>query len=218
MARIIIAEETTPATPSAGTGVVYVDSTSSKLSFKDDSGRAFVVTGGGLTNSSVANQTVNAADTYLTDSDLLIPSFGVQAKTRFVWNVSASKTAAGIAAPIYSIRIGSARTTSDTARLQLTGPAQTAIADIGTLTVMITIRNVGAAGVIQGTAFWAHRGTAANTTTSGTGFANDTTGHVEGTSAGFDNSALGGNYIGLSVNSGTSGVWTVTQVHATAEF
>ena len=219
MAKIVLTEESTPATPASGAGTIYVDSTSSKLSFIDDAGRKYVVTGGGVTNSSIAALTVNAADTYVTDSDLLIPAFGVQARTRFTWQISASKTGAGIATPIYNIRIGSLRTVAgDTARLALTGPAQTAIADIGTLTIMVTVRSVGAAGVIQGTAFWAHRGTAANTTTSGTGFANDTTGHVEGTSAGFDNSALGGQYIGISLNSGTSGVWTVTQVHATAEF
>jgi hypothetical protein len=218
MAKIVLTEESTPATPASGTGTIYIDSTSSKLSFIDDGGRKYVVTGGGLTNSSIANQTVNAADAYLTDSDLLIPSFHLQAKTRFVWNVSASKTGAGTAQPVYSIRIGANRTTADTARLALTGPAQTAVADIGTLTVMVTVRSVGASGVIQGTAFWAHRGTAANTTTSGTGFANDTTGHIEGTSAGFDTTATGGTYIGLSVNSGTAGVWTVTQVHATDEF
>lgn len=218
MARIIMAEESTPATPSAGNGTIYVDSTSSKLSFVDDSGRKYIVTGGGVTNSSIAALTVNAADTYVTDSDLLIPAFGVQAKTRFTWNISASKTAAGTATPIYTIRTGAARTTSDTARLALTGPAQTAVADIGTLTIMVTVRNIGAAAVIAGTAFWAHRGTAANTTTSGTGFANDTTGHVEGNSAGFDSSALAGTFIGLSLNSGTAGVWTVTQCHATAEF
>lgn len=218
MADIVLDEQSVPATPSAGQGNIYVDSTVSKLAFVDDSGRKYVVTGGGLTNASVANQTVNAADTYLTDSDLLIPSFGMQAKTRIVWTISASKTAAGVATPIYTVRIGANRTTADTSRLALTGPAQTAIADIGTLTVMCTVRNVGAAGVIAGTAYWAHRGTAANTTTSGTGFANDTTGHVEGTSAGFDNSALAGSYIGLSVNSGTAGVWTVTQVHATMDW
>lgn len=218
MARIVLDEESVPATPSAGKGILYIDNTASKAGFVDDAGRKYIITGGGLTNASIANQTVNAADTYLTDSDLLIPSFGMQARTRIVWALSASKTAAGVAQPIYNIRIGSARTTADTARLVLTGPAQTAIADIGTLTVMATVRNIGAAGVIQGTAFWAHRGTAANTTTSGTGFANDTTGHVEGTSAGFDNSALGGQFIGLSVNSGGSGVWTVTQVHVTMDW
>ena len=184
MARIILAEEATPATPSSGNGTIFVDSTSSKLSFIDDAGRKYVVTGGGLTNASIANQTVNAADTYLTDSDMLLPSFGMQVRARFTWQVSASKTGAGTAQPIYNIRIGAARTTSDTARLVLTGPLQTAIADIGTLNIMVTVRSIGAAGVIQGSAWWDHRGTAASTTVSGTGFANDVSGHIEGTSGG----------------------------------
>jgi hypothetical protein len=91
---------------------------------------------------------------------------------------------------------------------------QTAIADIGTLNVMVTCRNAGAAAVLQGTAWWDHRGTAANTTTSGTGFANDSTGHVEATSAAFDaqGSAIGGLNVGLSLNAGASAAWTVTQV------
>lgn len=214
MSDILLDEQSVPATPSAGTGVVFVDSTVSLPSFKNDAGKSGLMMGSSY-NASIAAQTVNAADTYLTDSDLLIPSFGLQARTSFLWMVSASKTAAGVATPIYNIRIGSLRTVAgDTARLILTGPAQTAIADIGTLYVMVTVRSVGAAGVLQGTAWWAHRGTAANTTTSGTGFANDSTGHVEGTAAGFDNSALGGQYIGLSVHSGTAGVWTVTQCQA----
>jgi hypothetical protein len=169
-------------------------------------------------NASIAAQGAGfAADTYVTDSDILIPSFGFQARTNFLWMISASKSGAGTAQPIYNIRIGSARSVAgDTARLVLTGPAQTAIADIGTLTIMVTVRSVGAAGVIQGTAWWNHRGTAANTTTSGTGFANDSTGHIEGTSAGFDNSALGGQYVGLSMNGGTSASWTLTQVRVEA--
>jgi hypothetical protein len=218
MADILLDEQSAPSSPASGQGIYYVDSTVSKAAFVDDAGRKYIITGGGMTNASIANQTVNAADTYLTDSDILLPSFGMQARARIVWTVSASKTAAGVATPIYNIRIGAARTTSDTARLTLTGPAQTAIADIGTLTVMVTVRSVGASGVLQGTAWWVHRGTAANTTTSGTGFANDTSGHVEATSAGFDNSALAGQYIGLSVHSGTAGVWTVTQVHVTKDW
>lgn len=212
MADLLIAEQSNPSAPASGNGIVFIDSTASTLAFKDDAGRVWSWT----QNAAVTNQTVNAADTYLTNSDLVIPSWSVQAKTILRWRVSASKTGAGVATPIYSIRIGAARTTSDTARLALTGPAQTAVADIGTLDIMLTVRNVGAAGVLQGTAFWTHRGTAANTTTSGTGFANDTTGHVEGTSSAFDNSALGGLFIGLSVNSGTAGVWTVTQTQVEA--
>lgn len=213
MAEVLLDEQSVPATPSSGTGLYFIDSTVSLPAFKNDAGRSMLLQGASM-NASIANQTVNAADTYLTDSDLLIPSFGVQVRSQFLWMVSASKTAAGTAQPVYSIRIGANRTTGDTARLALTGPAQTAIADIGTLYVLAVVRSVGGSGVIQGTAWWAHRGTAANTTTSGTGFANDTTGHVEATSAGFDNSALGGQYIGLSVNSGGSGVWTVTLVSA----
>jgi hypothetical protein len=210
MSDIVLDEQSSPTTPSSGKGIIFIDSTASILVLKDDAGRnnAFSF------NSAIAAQTVNAADTYLTNSDILIPSFGLQAKTSLLFKISASKTAAGVATPIYNIRIGANRTTADTVRLALTGPAQTAIADIGTLFIMLTVRTIGASGVIQGTAWWVHRGTAANTTTSGTGFANDSTGHVEGSSAGFDMTALAGQYIGLSCNSGASGVWTVTQVQS----
>lgn len=214
MADILLDEQSAPTTPASGKGVIFIDSTASILVFKDDAGR----NNAHSFNAAVANQTVNAADTYLTNSDLLIPSFGLQTKTTFMFSISASKTGAGTATPIYNIRIGANRTTADTARLTLTAPAQTAIADIGTLHVLLTVRTIGASGVIQGTAWWAHRGTAANTTTSGTGFANDTTGHVEATSAGFDMTALAGQFIGLSVNSGTLGVWTVTQVQSEAKW
>jgi hypothetical protein len=208
MADLLLDLQGKPTTPAAGQGIFFFDSTAKIRAFLNDTGRVEAYSN----NAAIAAQTVNAADTYLTNSDVIIPSWGLQAKGTFLFRVSASKTGAGTAAPIYNIRIGANRTTADTARLTLTGPLQTAIADIGTLVIMLTIRTIGASGVIQGTAWWEHRGTAANTTTSGTGFANDSTGHVEGTSAGFDMTALAGSYIGLSVNSGTSGVWTVTQV------
>lgn len=213
MADVLLDVQSAPATPSAGQGVIWVDSTAKILCCKDDAG----VIAAWSDNAAVASQGAGfAVDTYITNSDILIPSFGVQAKTIINWRVSASKSGAGTAQPIYVVRIGANRSTADTARLTLTGPAQTAIADIGTLCIMLTVRSVGASGVLQGTAWWEHRGTAANTTTSGTGFANDSTGHIEGTAAGFDNSALGGLYIGLSVNGGTSASWTLTQVQAEA--
>jgi hypothetical protein len=192
---------------SSGNGGWYFDNASGLFITKDAAAKYYGVT----KNAAISNQTVNAADTYLNDSDLLIPSFGAQARARFLWMISASKTAAGVATPIYTIRIGAARTTGDAARLVLTGPAQTAIADIGTLYVMATMRSIGAAGVLQASAWWVHRGASV-------GFANDVTGHVEGTSAAFDNSALSGQFVGLSVNSGAAGVWTVTQVCAQADW
>jgi hypothetical protein len=217
MADILCDEQSAPTTPASGKLVFYPDGTASLPAFKTDGGRAGVMWGA-TRNAAIAAQGAGfAADTYVTDSDLLIPSFGLQARTTFYWRISASKTAAGVATPVYTIRIGSARTTSDTARLTLTGPAQTAVADIGTLHIMVTVRTVGASGVIQGTAWWDHRGTVSSST-GGTGFADDQTGHVEGTSAGFDNSNLGGSYVGLSINGGTSAAWTITQVHGQANW
>lgn len=217
MGDIILSEESVPTTPSSGFGNMFFDTTASLWAFKDDGGTVHARS----TNASIASDATGfAADTWVTGSDLLIPSWGLQAKTIITWRISASKTGAGVATPIYTIRTGTARTTGDTSRLALTGPAQTAVADVGTLTIMAVVRNIGASGVIQATAWWEHRGTAANTTTSGTGFANDSTGHVEATSAGFDNTAasIAGKYISLSINGGTSAAFTVTQVQSEVDW
>lgn len=215
MADLVLDVQGNPTTPASGQSIIYVDNIAKILTVKDDTGRnsAFSM------RTSIAAQGAGfATDTYVTNSGILIPSFGVQAQTNFLWEISTSKTGASTGTPAYAIRIGANQSTADTARLTLTGPAQTAIADIGTLFIMVTVRNVGAAGVIQGTAWWSHRGTAANTTTSGTGFANDSTGHVEGSGAAFDNSALQGQFIGLSINGGTSSAWTITQVIGEAKW
>jgi len=208
MSDVLLDEQAVPTTPAAGTGIMYVDNGPSLPAFKNDGGLAGVMSG--LTkNASVADQAISAADTYITDSDLLIPSFGVQARTVFRWLISVSKTAAGTATPIYTVRIGSARTVADTARLTLTGPAQTAATDTAVIEVILVVRNVGASGVIQGTVYLHHLNTA-------TGFANNVSAVVQAASAAFDNSALAGLYVGLSINNGASGAWTVTQVQAEA--
>ena len=208
MADILLEEQSSPGTPSAGQGIIFIDTSASVLIHKDDSGGHH----GGLCRAAIAAQGPGfAADTYITNSGLILPSFSMQAGMVFLWNISASKTGASTATPIYQVRIGAAQTTGDTSVLTLTGPAQTAIADIGTFRIMLTCRSVGVTGVIQGTAWWTHTGTAASTTVQGTGFANNGTGHIEGTSGGFNNTALGGQFIGLSINGGAASVWTLTQ-------
>lgn len=209
MADILIDNQSVPSTPASGKTLLYVDSTAKLPAFKNDAGRASVM-GGSTLNASTANLAPTAnTDTYLTDSDLLIPSFGLQAKTQFRWVISASKTAAATATPVWTVRIGTNRTTSDTSRLALTGPAQTAAADVGVFTLYVTVRSVSASGTIQGTIIVNHNGAA-------TGFANNDAGAVEGTSSTFDNTALAGSYIGLSLNTGASAAWTITQVRAEA--
>lgn len=193
--------------PASNKGRVILDASGIVLT-EDDAGRFY----GKSFNAAVAAQGAGfATDTYVTNSNILIPTIiSLQAKTHVIWQISASKSAASTATPIYSIRLGAAGAIGDTAILALTAPAQTAIADIGTLNVMVTLRNIGASGVLQGTAWWNHRGTVASST-GGTGFANDGTGHVEASSSTFDTTGKGGQFIGLSINGGTSAAWTLTQ-------
>lgn len=213
MAEILLDTQSGPATPASGQGFIFVDTTAKILVLKDDTGTFKAASA----NAAVTNQAGFAADTYLANSNILIPSFGLQAKTVFRWQISASKTAAGVATPVYILRIGAAGSVADAAIITLTGPAQTAIADVGTLNILATVRNIGAAGAVQATAWWDHRGTVASST-NGTGFANDGTGHVEAASAGVDMTALAGKFVGLSLNGGASAAWTVTQAIAEARW
>lgn len=206
MAKLVLDEESVPTTPSSGKQIWYPDSTSSLPAFVTDGGRKGLV---GTLNCSIANQSPGTSDAYLTDSDLLIPSFGVQARTMFRWFISASKTAAGTATPIFQVRIGAARTTADTSRLSITGSAQTAAADAGVWLVQVVVRVVSATGTLQGTISINHNAAA-------TGFASNDGGVVEATSSTFDNTALAGLFVGLSLNAGASAAWTITQVRAEA--
>jgi len=215
MADFLIDNQSAPGTGSAGQSVIWMDTVAKTLCVKDDTGRVSAYTG----NASVTAMAAGfAVDTYLTNSDMIIPSCGMQTKARFFWTMSASKTGASTATPIYVVRVGTGKAVTDTACLTLTGPAQTAIADIGTLNIMVVVRVAGASGILAGSAWWTHTGTAASTTVSGTGFANNSTGHVQGTSAAIDMTAFVGQYIGVSVNGGTSSVWTPTIVTAEASW
>lgn len=203
MSDILLDEQGGPATPSAGQMIVYPDSGNSQWAQKNDSGLY-------LMDMSAARPTQiasHSADTYYLGMQL--PSFSMQVGMSFVWEWVATKGAAGTATPVYTVRIGAAGTTGDTSRLAITGPAQTAAADIGFFRIMLTCRSVGVTGVLQGAVYVRHNLAA-------TGFANTPAGLsiVQGTSAGFDNTALGGQFIGLSVNPGASGAWVVEQVQA----
>lgn len=209
MGKIILASETVPAAPAAGLGRIWMDSTAKIMCLRDDTG----IVSARSENASIAALALGAADTWVTDSDMRIPSFGMQARTMFRWVLALSKGAAGAAAPAYTVRIGAARSVADTARLVLNGPLQTAVADDGILTIYVTVRNIGAAGVLQGDMNFDHNLAA-------TGFANNATAAVHATSAGFDNTAaaIAGLYISLSVNAGAAAAWTLSQLRAEAKW
>jgi hypothetical protein len=205
MGKITLAQEAL-ATPSAGFG---------RSSFDTSNGQWYQRLPSGLytmdwSKAISAQIAAHSADTYYVG--LQLPNFSMQAGMVIMWEFHATKGAAGVAAPTYNIRIGANQTTADASRLLLTGPAQTAVADTGFWKIMATVRSIGVTGVIYGVEWLVHNLAA-------TGFANaGPAGHqlVQGVSAGFNNTALGGQFIGLSVNPGAAGAWVVDQAFVRA--
>lgn len=205
MGQLHLAEESFPASPSAGFARAWFDSSNNGWYQRLDGGRF----SGDQEGATIAQIAAHSADTYY--KGLQLPSFGMQTESTFEWTFTVTKGAAGVATPVYSIRIGAAGTVADTARLQLTGVLQSAVADSGVVIVRAVCRSVGAAGVIYGSAMMEH-----NLAT--TGLASGATSPagfnlVQAASAGFDNQAgtIGGQFIGLSVNPGAAGAWVVEQ-------
>jgi hypothetical protein len=189
--------QTTPATPASGKAAWFTDSTSKKFVNLDDAG---YYSGVLSRNRLLAAQSGFSTDTYVTNSGLVIPSFGMKVGMLATWTISASKSAAGTASAVYTVRLGSNQSTADTSRLALTAAtAQTAVADQGILTITVSVQIVSAVGVIAGGAAWA------KTQTGSIGLGGSQT----GTSATFDNSAVGGQFLGLSINGGASASWTL---------
>lgn len=152
-----------------------------------------------------------AADTYLTGSFIVFPR-APKVGTSYTLEFDAVKTAAGTATPIVTVRIGTAGTTSDTARNTLTFNAGTAAADTGRFRLTVVFRSVGSgtSAVTQAVCSLTKGATAT------TGLVNLVGQTVTNTSSGFDSTtALLG--IGASLNGGTSASWTVTQVMAELE-
>lgn len=199
MADLLLDAQGTPATPAAGKIDLYPDSSSKQLTFRNEFGLSFSM-GGEIRNQNTADIVANAADTYLTGSVLAVPQHLLQAGTVLRWRFYMTKTAAGVATPIWSVRVGTTGTIVDIARLIFTGPAQTAVIDTGYVEIFAILRNTGAAGVLAG-------GLALQHNLAATGFAVSATPILQVTSAGFDTTPAS-TKIGVSVNPGTAGVWT----------
>jgi hypothetical protein len=114
-----------------------------------------------------------------------------------------SKTAAGTATPILIVRVGTAGTVSDTARLTFTFGAGTAAADRGELIIDALVTAIGASGVLRGKAVWV-------TNLATTGLTNAVKA-LQVTSSAFD-MTVAGSIIGCSYNGGTSASHTIEYV------
>lgn len=209
MAIIVLDQQGNPATPAASKGTIYFDSSSSAFVRKLPSG----IYRGMLENNAVAQQAAYSANTYITNSDIQLPAFSMQAGMTFVWEMPVSKTA-GTATPIYTIVTGANRSTADTVRLTLTGPAQTAVVDQGFIRIMVTVRTVSATATIRGMVHLQHNLAATGLAATGpAGMA-----LTEATSGTFDNTALQGQYVGLCINPGASAAWVHEQMLARCFF
>lgn len=206
MSRVRVVEESVPANPASGQMYLWPDNEASMLLTKTDANRAF----GEVYNQSTAAQTLGTGDTYVTGSDIRIPSCGLQVGSRITWRISLSKTGAGVAAPVWTVRMGTAGSTADASQWTHTGVAQTAVAETGYYELVLTIRSIGASGVAQGSLVVTRTGG-----TAATGLASVPV--VEVTGAAADKTFVSGQRIGLSINAGAASAWTVTQCQATLE-
>jgi len=146
-----------------------------------------------------------AADTYLSGSDCAVPADSAfKAKTFYTCKFSISKTNAGTAAPVITVRIGTNGSLSDAARLTLTFPAQTAVVDEGVFDVNVIFKSVGigTTAVIGGWASLIHD-LGSGGSSAGTGLSVQSAPTVIANSSGFD-STPANSKIGLSFNGGTS--------------
>lgn len=203
MGDILLETQGVPVTPAASQAVIFVDNQAEALCLKDEAGKVK----GGSHNASIAQQSIVTSDTWITGTDLQIPAGGMQVGMVFEWEIIVTRSGAGTATPVFQIRTGTNKSTADTSRLSITTAAQTGVADTGKIVVQATVRSVSATGVIRGNVHIQHNLAA-------TGLANTPAGFnlVEGSSAAFDNSAMAGQFVSLSINTGANSTWVIEQV------
>jgi len=145
-----------------------------------------------------------ATDTYISGSALDLDALGSpRVGRRYSWRLLISKTAAGTATPVITVRVGTAGTTGDTARATLTWGAGTANADRGEIEMEAVVTATGASGQIRVKANWT-----TNLTTTGLSNAVKTLFVQSGS---FD-LGVANSLIGLSYNGGTSAAHTIEWV------
>src|SRR5437868_3292968 len=116
MADILMDNETAPTTPAASKSIVFADSTTSKLMQMSSDGAVHGILSRNFSTASTS--TGFATDTYVPNSNLLVPSAGIQQGMVFRWKFVGSKTGAGTATPTFIFRYGTG-VIGDTALLTL---------------------------------------------------------------------------------------------------
>jgi len=204
MADIVLDTQSAPSAPSAGTIVVYPETTTLQMVSRDSNGR--YQTFGDVANQSTTAQAYTTSEIYVTGSALTVPAHGLQVGARCSWRVVATKTA-GTGAPIWRLYKGTLGTTGDTIIGTLTqASAPTSVADTAIYDIQAVLRNTGAAGVMLFSLYMTH-------VLQITGFSQLPANVQQVAATAFDTTASG-LIIGLSVNYQTAGAGNIEQVTA----
>jgi len=161
-------------------------------------------------NNSIAPQSIPAATlTYLTGSN--ISTNNIKAGTVVTWNISVSKTSAGSASPLFTVRFGTNGTTADATLLTFIAGAQTPILDEGLFTIRCIFRSIGSgtSAILAGDFTLVHD-------FANGGLSNSNSDYSFLLSSGF-NSTTPNSILGITVNSGAAAAWTINQVDVKIE-
>jgi len=202
--------ETGSAVPTPNSGYLrFFAETGDKLLRTKDT-NAFVRNVNPVVNFSTGSQSPSASTrTYITGSNISVPTTKLQIGSCFRWTFNITKTNAGTATSTFDICFGTAGTTSDTARVSFTKPAGTAAADEGYVIIEAICRGpLSASGVVVGEFVMMHN-------LSATGHAQIPCVVVNTVSSGFD-VTVANLIVGVCITSGASDVITIQQVVARA--
>lgn len=203
MSRLRLNKITTPSTPAASKGELFYSSTLSPSSFAwiDENGAVNRLGGAWRAGGTAGSSAAFAADTYLTGTSINVGTAGSwQAGMVYIAFFDMVKTAAGVATPIVTLRMGTNGTTADGAICTFTFGAGTAAADTGMFSIWAQFRSVGSgtSAVVAGVAELKHQLASTGLTSTGTaGYQ-----AVPVASSGFNSTTS--NIIGLSFNGGAS--------------
>lgn len=204
MADLLLDTEAAPATPAAGTMLLYPETTTLQYVSKDANGK--YNTFGDISNQSTAAQAYTTTEVYVTGSALTVPVHLLQVGAKCMWRLVVSKTA-GTGAPIWKLYKGTLGTTGDTAIATLTQVSvPTSVTDTAIWDIQAVLRNTGAAGVMLFSLSMTH-------VLQNTGFSLLPANVQFVASSSFDTTAAS-LIIGISANFGTAGAGNIEQVTA----
>jgi len=161
-----------------------------------------------LRNVAVADQSPGAgATTYLTNSNIAVPTGKLRIGTWFRWTLIFSKTAFGTAARSHLIKVGTAGTTGDATIITLTSGTPSGASDVASQVITFIVRGPLSASCV------AHGSSAGTHQLSTTGiFANEVE-CLEVTSGTWD-ATTANLIVGLAVTTGASEALTYKQIIA----